>query len=94
MGKVFKASKLKRNGQPLRCHLHMLRDTFAIEKLEAGATIEEVSKLLGHYDIRTTQKHYLPWDRRTQERLKKAAMVDWDQNTNSEAFAIEKKSPK
>ena len=79
LGKVFKASKLKRNGQPLRCHLHMLRDTFAIEKLEAGATIEEVSKLLGHYDIRTTQKRYLPWDRRTQERLKKASMVDWDQ---------------
>lgn len=47
LAKVFKTSKLKRNGKPLRCHLHMLRDTFAIEKLEAGATIEEASKLLG-----------------------------------------------
>lgn len=50
--KVFKAAKLKRDGNSPRCHLHMLRDAFAIEKLEAGATMEDVSKLLGHDDIR------------------------------------------
>ena len=79
LAKVFKAAQLRRNGKPLRCHLHMLRDTFAIEKLEAGATMEEVSRLLGHDNIGVTQKHYLPWDRRTQERLKKASMLDWEQ---------------
>ena len=77
--KVFKAAQLKRHGKPLRCHLHMLRDTFAIEKLEAGATMEEVSKLLGHSSLATTQRHYMPWDRRTQDRLKRASMVDWHQ---------------
>src|SRR5579875_1132157 len=77
--KVFKAAKLKRDGRPLRCHLHMLRDTFAIEKLEAGVRMEEVSELLGHANITVTQRHYKPWDRRTQERLKKASMADWQQ---------------
>jgi len=48
IGMLFKTAKLKRNSKLLRCHLHMLRDTVAIEKLEVGATMEEVSKLLGH----------------------------------------------
>jgi integrase/recombinase XerD len=79
LAKVFRAAKLTRGGKPLRCHLHMLRDTFAIEKLEAGASLEEVSLLLGHANIKITQKHYMPWDKRRHERLKKASMVDWDQ---------------
>jgi integrase/recombinase XerD len=92
--KVFKAAKLKRNGKSLRCHLHMLRDTFAVEKLEAGATMEEVSELLGHEDLRVTQKHYMPWDRRTQERLKRASMVDWHQIQKPKPAPKEKQRPK
>ncbi len=91
--KVFKAAELKRNGKPLRCHLHMLRDTFAIEKLEAGVPMEAVSKLLGHDDIGTTQKHYMPWDRRTRERLKRASMADWDQ-IHRPKLAAKKQRPK
>ncbi len=79
LAKVFRAAKLVRGTKPLRCHLHMLRDTFAIEKLEAGASLEEVSLLLGHANIKITQKHYMPWDKRRHERLKKASMVDWGQ---------------
>ena len=79
LAKVFKAADLKRNGKKLRCHPHMLRDTFAIEKLEAGVLMEEVSKLLGHANIGITQKHYQPWDRRTRERLKRASKADWGQ---------------
>jgi O-methyltransferase len=37
---------------------HRLRDTFAIEFLEKGIPMEEVSKLLGHTSIRTTEKSY------------------------------------
>lgn len=76
IGKVFKAARLKRNGKLLRCHLHMLRDTFAVEKLEAGATMEEISKLLGH--------------RRTQERLKRASMLDWAPDHERKTLASEK----
>jgi integrase len=49
------------NGQPMRFHSHMLRDTYAVELLLAGYSIEDVSYLLTHTDIRTTQKHYAPW---------------------------------
>jgi site-specific recombinase XerD len=81
LAKVFKAAKLKRNNKPLRCHPHMLRHTFAIEKLLAGASLEDVSLLLAHRSIKVTERHYLKFDQRRQQRLTKASMVDWDQIT-------------
>jgi integrase len=66
---VFRAADLKRNGKLLRCHLHMLRHTFAIEKLLAGAALEDVSLLLGHRSIKITERHYLKFDQRRQDRL-------------------------
>ncbi len=50
-------------------HPHQLRDTAAVEWLKAGIPIEEVSRLLGHSSIKTTQKHYNPWVRGRQDRL-------------------------
>jgi site-specific recombinase XerD len=35
-----------------------LRDTFAVDLLEKGVPLEEVSKLLGHESLKTTEKHY------------------------------------
>ena len=37
-------------------HPHQLRDTFAVGLLEQGVPLEEVSKLLGHESIKTTEK--------------------------------------
>jgi len=48
-------------GQPMNFHSHMLRDTFAVELLLDGMAIEDVSKLLTHTSIQTTQRHYAPW---------------------------------
>jgi len=48
------------NGNPLRFRSHMLRDTFAVEMLLAGVSIENVSKLMGHKSVRTTEKYYAP----------------------------------
>jgi len=50
-------------------HSHQLRDTFAVELLNKGIPLEEVSKLLGHTSIRTTEKSYAPWVEARQDRL-------------------------
>ena len=48
---------------------HRLRDTFAVALLTAGVSMEDLSALLGHSSIRTTERHYAPWDRRRRNRL-------------------------
>ena len=40
---------------------HMLRDTYAVEMLNAGVPMEKVSKLLGHKTIATTERYYAKW---------------------------------
>jgi integrase/recombinase XerD len=63
---VFKLPKIE-NGHP-----HRFRDTFAVALLESGASLENVSVLLGHTSIRVTQKHYNPWVKSRQDALDKA----------------------
>jgi integrase/recombinase XerD len=54
-----------------------LRDTFAVELLSKGVPMEEVSKLLGHTSIRTTEKHYAKWAKGRQDRLDSLVMGTW-----------------
>ena len=54
-------------------HPHRLRDTFAVELLLAGVAMQDVSALLGHASITTTERHYAPWDLSRRDRL--AAIV-------------------
>ena len=56
-------------GKPMRFHSHMLRDTFAVELLLAGYSIEDVSYLLTHADIKVTQEHYAPWVKSRRDQL-------------------------
>ena len=52
---------------------HRLRDTFAVALLNAGVSMDDVSTLLGHSSVRTTERYYAPWDKSRRERL--AAVV-------------------
>ncbi len=54
-------------------HPHRLRDTFAVELLLAGLSIDDVSTLLGHGSVRTTERYYSPWNLARRGRL--AALV-------------------
>jgi integrase len=56
-------------GEAMWFHSHMLRDTFAVELLLIGVSIEEVSRMLTHKNISTTQKHYDPWVKRRRDQL-------------------------
>jgi integrase/recombinase XerD len=58
-------------------HSHQLRDTFAVELLQQGVPLEEVSKLLGHTSIRTTEKSYAPWMKGRQDRLNSLVVSTW-----------------
>jgi integrase len=69
---VFKEATLGK-----RCHIHMFRDTFAIELLLAKVPIEQVSRLLGHKSIRVTEKHYAPWVAARQEQLEESVQKSW-----------------
>ncbi len=50
-------------------HSHRFRDTFAVALLEKGASLESVSRLLGHTSIRVTERHYNPWVKSRQAAL-------------------------
>jgi integrase len=58
-------------------HPHTLRDTFAVEMLVAGVSLEEVSVLLGHSNTKVTEKHYKPWVRARQEQLERSVAKAW-----------------
>jgi integrase/recombinase XerD len=63
--------------QSLGIHSHQLRDTFAVELLIKGTSIEDVSQLLGHSTIAVTLKHYSPWTKARQDRLEEAVKKSW-----------------
>lgn len=56
---------------------HRLRDTFAVDLLEKGVPLEEVSKLLGHRSIRTTERHYAKWVKGRQDRQDAVVKATW-----------------
>src|SRR3984893_7397817 len=52
---IFEAAGIERNGNMVS---HRLRDTFAVDLLQNGVPMEDVSKMLGHESIRTTERSY------------------------------------
>lgn len=64
-------------GKDTRFTPHCLRDTAACGWLTAGIPMEEVSKLLGHTSIKTTEKHYSAWAQARQDRLDSLVVAAW-----------------
>lgn len=60
---VFEKAKI------VKGHPHRFRDTFAVALLEKGASLENVSRLLGHTSIKITERHYSPWVKSRQDAL-------------------------
>lgn len=71
---LFKDAGIKSTGNMLS---HRLRDTFAVDLLQKGVPLEEVSKLLGHESIKTTERHYSAWIKGRQDRLDNLVMAAW-----------------
>lgn len=78
--KYYVAPVFKAAGLHGVCHMtsHRLRDTFAVDLLEKGVPLEEVSKLLGHESIKTTEKHYSKWMQGRQDRLDALVTGAWE----------------
>jgi integrase/recombinase XerD len=75
IAKLFTDAGIKKSGHMVS---HRLRDTFAVDLLQKGVPLEEVSKLLGHESIKTTEKHYSKWMKGRQDRLDKLVTEAWD----------------
>lgn len=69
--KLFKQAKIE-DGHP-----HRLRDTAAVEWLKKGISLFEVSRLLGHTSVKTTEKHYAPWVQGLQDKVDQAVVATW-----------------
>jgi integrase len=65
----------------------MFRDTFAVELLLAGVSLDQVSLLLGHSSIKITEKHYAPFVKARQQQLEISARMAWDNSTRSSVSA-------
>ena len=74
MRTLFKDAKIESNGH---MRSHRLRDTFAVDMLQKGVPLEEVSKLLGHESIKTTEKSYAKWVKGRQDRLDSLVTGTW-----------------
>jgi integrase/recombinase XerD len=69
--KLFRLASIP-NGHP-----HRFRHTFAARLLQAGASLENVSRLLGHQSTRITEKYYAPWIKERQEQLEADVRRTW-----------------
>jgi integrase/recombinase XerD len=72
---VFDKAGVKHGQQEMLSH--RFRHTFAVELLLAGVPIEQVSKLLGHKTVRTTERYYSAWVKERQRKLEADVKQAW-----------------
>lgn len=69
---LLKLSKLA----GVRFHAHQLRDSFAVDLLSNGVSLEDVATLLGN-TLKIAEKHYAPWVASRQISLEKSIERAW-----------------
>jgi integrase/recombinase XerD len=69
--KVFDAAKVYDGTS------HRFRHTFSVEMLKSGTALEDVSRLLGHDSVATTQRYYSAWVKGRQDRLDEEVKKSW-----------------
>jgi site-specific recombinase XerD len=74
IAKIFERAGIRSDGH---MKSHRLRDTFAVNLLQNGVPLEEVSKLLGHTSVATTERHYSAWVKGRQDRLDSLVTGTW-----------------
>jgi integrase/recombinase XerD len=78
MGKLFKKVKLiNLDGTLKRAHSHMFRDTFAVGCLLHGVSMHDLSLLLGHTSIKTTERHYAPFSQARSDLMDSSVRATW-----------------
>jgi len=75
-----------------RCFPHMFRDTFAVEMLLAGVPLDQVSVLLGHSSVKTTEKHYAPFVKARQGQIIAKVERAWKVMKRAEATRSKRKN--
>ncbi len=75
LSRVFEDAGIEKTGSNMVSH--RLRDTFAVHLLQKGVPLEEVSKLLGHTSIKTTERSYAKWVKGRQDRLDSLVSATW-----------------
>jgi integrase/recombinase XerD len=71
---AFRKAKIHTKGHMIS---HRLRDSFAVHYLSQGVPMEEVSKMLGHESVATTEKHYAQWAKGRQDRVDALVTATW-----------------
>jgi integrase/recombinase XerD len=64
-------------------HPHRFRHTFAVDLLQRGVPIEDVSMMLGHSSVTITEQHYAKWGKGRQEALEARVLAAWGQTEPS-----------
>jgi len=65
-----------RDARPIPPKSHMFRNTFAVELLKKGVSLEHVAMLLGDVP-ETVRDHYYPWVPSLQKELERAVKSSW-----------------
>lgn len=71
-----------RDGKRIQAKSHMFRNSFAIELLKKGVSLEHVAMLLAD-SPEIVRDHYYPWVPALQKELERAVQSTWDEDGRS-----------